>query len=155
MGIIRHLGLVDGDAVNALDATNRGTPGGRKRGRDDDASATRTTQSCGELCGDVSPKGRVQLLVDDTCLTGQVRHLENALRREAGGRGAGIGIEGYGVEVICEYLRRAEKHGGPVTGVDELDAGVRGAGQIIGDYSDEHVSTSAFQVSRSEMTPSE
>ncbi|HSK82129.1 MAG TPA: hypothetical protein VK902_01810, partial [Rubrobacter sp.] len=51
---------------------------------------------------------------------------------------------------------------GPVTGVDELDAGIRGAGQIVGDYSDQHFSTlrltpplvsiSACQVSWSEMT---
>jgi hypothetical protein len=29
--------------------------------------------------------------------------------------------------------------------VDELDAGVRGAGQIVGDYSDEHLSISACE----------
>jgi hypothetical protein len=81
MGIIRHLGLVDGDAVDALDATNRGTPGGRKRRRDDGTLATRGIQSCGELGGDVSPKGRVQLLVDDTRLTGQVaRRLADLLK---------------------------------------------------------------------------
>jgi hypothetical protein len=143
MGIVRHLGLVDGDAVDALDATNRGTAGGWKGRRDNGTLATRGIQRCDELGGDVSPKGRVQLLVDDTHLTGQVRHLENALRREAGGHGAGIGIEGYGIEIICEYLRRAEKHRGPVTSVDELDAGVRGAGQIVGDDSYQHFSISA------------
>jgi hypothetical protein len=47
MGIIRHLGLVDGDTVDALDATNRGTPGGRKGRRHDDTLTTRTTQCRG------------------------------------------------------------------------------------------------------------
>jgi hypothetical protein len=35
----------------------------------------------------------------------------------------------------------AKDHGCPVTGADELDASVRRAGQIVGDYSDQHVST--------------
>ena len=47
----------------------------------------------------------------------------------------------YGVEVIFEYFRFAEKHRGPVTGVDELDACISGAGKIVGDYSYQHVST--------------
>jgi hypothetical protein len=47
MGIIRHLRLVDRQALDALDATNRGTPGGRKGGRHDDTLATRTTKSGG------------------------------------------------------------------------------------------------------------
>jgi hypothetical protein len=135
MRIIRHLGLVDGDAVDALEAANRGTPGGRKGRREDDTISTRTTQRCGELCSDVSPQGGVKLLVHNACLTGCVRRPESTLRGEACWHGAGIGIEDYGVEVIFEYLRRAEKHGGPVTGVDELDAGVSGAGKIVGDDS--------------------
>jgi hypothetical protein len=70
-----------------------------------------------------------------------VRGIQNALRREACGHGAGVGIEGYGIQVICDHLCCAEKHGGPVTSVDELDTAIRGAGQIVGDYSDQHVST--------------
>jgi len=147
MGIIRHLRLVDGDAVDALDATNRGTPGGRKGRRNDGTLATRATQGRGELCGDVPPQGGVQLLVHEASPASGVRGIQNALRREACGHGAGIGIEGYGIQVICEHLSCTKKHSGPVTGVDELDAGIRGAGQIVGDYSDQHVSISACQVS--------
>jgi hypothetical protein len=152
MGIIRHLGLVDGDTVDALDATNRGTPRGRKGRRNNDTISTRTTQRCGKLCGDVPPKGRVELLVHDACPASDACGIHNALRGEACWHGAGVGVEGHSVEVIFEYLRRAEKHGSPVTGVDELDAGVSGAGKIVGDYSDQHFSTfrlrlrlSAFQ----------
>src|SRR5215207_3196521 len=53
--IVRHLGLVDGNAVHALGPADRGTPGGRKRGSEDDALTTRATQGRGELRGDVSP----------------------------------------------------------------------------------------------------
>ena len=141
MGIIRHLGLVDRDAVDALAATNRGTSGGRKGRRNDDTISTRTTQRCGEFCGDVPPKGGVELLVHDVCPASGVCGIQDSLRREAGRHGAGIGVEGHSVEVIFEYLRRAEKHRGPVTGVDELDAGISGAGKIVGDYSDQHFST--------------
>jgi hypothetical protein len=141
MGIIRHLGLIDGDAVDALDATDSGTPGGRKSRRDDDTISTRTTQRRCELCGDVPPQGGVEHLVHDACPTGRVRRPENALRGEACWHSAGIGIENNGVEAIFEYLRRAEKHRCPVPGVDELDAGIGGAGQIVGDYSCQHFST--------------
>jgi hypothetical protein len=135
VGIIRHLGLVDGDAMDALDATNRGTPGGRKGRRDDDTISTRTTQRRCELCGDVPPQGGVKFLVDNACHSGDVCGIHNALRGETCWHGAGISIEGHSIEVIFEYLRRAEKHGGPVTGVDELDACISGAGKIVGDYS--------------------
>jgi hypothetical protein len=81
-----------------------------------------------------------------------VRGIQNALRREACGHGAGVRIQGHSVEFICKYFRCAEKHGGPVTGAHELDAGIRGAGQIVGDYTDQHVSISACQVSWSEKT---
>jgi hypothetical protein len=143
MGIIRHLGLVDGDAVDALDPTDGGTPSGRKRGSDDGTPAMRTTQRCGKLCGDIPPKGRVELLVHDACPASDVCGIHNALRGEACWHGAGVGIEGYGIQVICELLCCTEKHSGPVTGVDELDSGVSGAGKIVGDYRDQHVSTSA------------
>jgi hypothetical protein len=146
MGIIRHLGLVDGYAVDALDATNRGTPRGRKGRRNYDTISTRTTQRCGKLCGDVPPKGRVKLLVHDACPTSDVRGIQNALRREACGYGAGVRIQGHSIEVICKYFRCAENHGSPVTGADELDAGIRGAGKIVGDYTDQHVSISGFMV---------
>jgi len=165
IGIIRHLGFVDWDPVDALDATNGGTPRGRKGRRNDDTISTRTTQGRGELCGDVPPQGGVQLLVDNACPTSRVRRLENTLRGEACGHCAGIGIEGYGIQVICEHLCCTEKHSGPVTSVDELDAGIRGAGQIVGDYSYQHFSTlrltpslvsiSACQVLPSERTPNE
>jgi hypothetical protein len=162
MGIIRHLGLIDGDAVDALDATDRDTPGGRKGGRDDDTISTRTAQRRGELCGDVPPQSGVELLVHDACPTGRVRGIHNALRREACWHGTRIGIENHGVEVIFDYLRRAEKHRCPVTGVEKLDAGVGGACQIVGDYSYLHVSisarsgfASACQVSRTEKTLNE
>src|SRR5215216_836997 len=152
MGIIRHLGLVDGDTVDALDATNRGTPRGRKGRRNNDTISTRTTQRCGKLCGDVPPKGRVELLVHDACPASDVCGIYNALRGEACWHGAGVGIEGYGIQVICQHLCCTEKHSGPVTGVDELDPGVSGACKIVGDYSDQHFSTlrlrlrlSAFQ----------
>jgi hypothetical protein len=135
MGIIRHLGLVDGDAVDALDATDRGTPRGRKSRCDDDTISTRTTQRRGELCCNVTPQGGVELLVHDTCLTSDVCGIQNAPRGESCRHGTGIGIEKYGIEVIFEDLRRAEKHRCPVTGVDELDTGIGGAGQIVGDYS--------------------
>jgi hypothetical protein len=78
--------------------------------------------------------------------------IHNALRGEACWHGAGVGIEGYGIQVICQHLCCTEKHSGPVTGVDELDPGISGAGKIVGDYSDQHFSTlrlrlrlSAFQ----------
>jgi hypothetical protein len=141
MGVIRHLGLVDGDAVDALAATNGGTSGSRKGRRNDDTPATRTTQRCGKLCGDIPPKGRVEFLVYDACFASDVCGIHNALRGKACWHDAGVGVEGHSVEVIFESLRRAEKHGGPVTGVDELDAGVSGAGQIVGDYSDQQIST--------------
>src|SRR5215208_5794799 len=141
MGIIRHLGLVDGDAVDALDPTDGGTPSGRKRGSDDGTPALRTTQRCGKLCGDVPPKGRVELLVHDACPASDVCGIHNALRGEACWHGARVGIEGYGIQVICQLVCCTEKHSGPVTGVDELDPGVSGAGKIVGDYSDQHVST--------------
>jgi hypothetical protein len=146
MGIIRHLGLVDGATVDALDATDRGTPGGWKRGSDDGTPAMRPIQGRGELCGDVPPKGRVKLLVHDACPTSDVRGIQNALRREACGHGAGVRIQGHSIEVICKYFRCAENHGSPVTGADELDAGIRGAGKIVGDYTDQHVSISGFMV---------
>jgi hypothetical protein len=69
-----------------------------------------------------------------------VRRVHNALRGEACWHGAGIGIENHGVEAIFEDLRRAEIHRCPVTGVDELDTGIGGAGQIVGDYSYQLVS---------------
>jgi hypothetical protein len=75
-----------------------------------------------------------------------VRGIHNALRREACWHGAGIGIENHGVEAIFDYLRRAEKHRCPVTGVDELDAGVGGAGQIVGDYSDLRHQVSGYRL---------
>jgi hypothetical protein len=75
-----------------------------------------------------------------------VRGIQNALRREACGHGAGVGIEGYGIQVICEHLCCTEIHSGPVSGVDELDTGIRGAGKIVGDYTDQHVSISGFMV---------
>ena len=152
MGIIRHLGLVDGYAVDALDATNRGTPGGRKGRREDDTISTRTPQGRGELCSNVPSQGGVEFLVHDAGPASDVRGIQNALRREACGHGAGVGIEGYGIQVICEHLCCTEIHSGPVSGVDELDTGIRGAGKIVGDYSYQQISTlrlrlrlSAFQ----------
>src|SRR5215211_2220359 len=65
----------------------------------------------------------------------------NALRREACGHGAGVGVEGYSVEIVGDYFGFAKDHGCPATGADELDASVRRAGQIVGNYSDQHVST--------------
>jgi hypothetical protein len=144
VGIIRHLGLVDGDAMDALDATNRGTPGGRKGRRNDDTISTRTTQRRCELYGDVPPQGGVKLLEDNACHSGDMCGIHNALRGETCWHGAGIGIENYSVEVIFDYLRRAEIHGGPVTGVDELDAGISGAGNVVSNDSYQHFSLSGL-----------
>ena len=70
-----------------------------------------------------------------------MRRLENTLRGEASGHVAGVGVEGYRVEIVGEYFRFTKEHGGPVTGVDELDACIRSAGQVVGDYTYQHVST--------------
>src|SRR5215208_506575 len=78
--IVRHLGLVDGNAVHALGPADRGTPGGRKRGSEDDALTTRATQGRGELRGDVSPQGGIQLLVDDARFSRRARRFEDTLR---------------------------------------------------------------------------
>jgi hypothetical protein len=72
-----------------------------------------------------------------------IRASRDALRREACGHGAGVGVEGYSVEIVGDYFGFAKDHGCPVTGADELDASVRRAGQIVGNYSDQHFSTSA------------
>ena len=87
-----------------------------------------------------SPQSGVQLLVDDTRLTGRARNLENTLRGEASGHGAGVGVERHCVEVIIKNLGITKEHSGPVTSVYELDASVRRTGQVIGDQSYQHFS---------------
>jgi hypothetical protein len=139
MRIIRHLGLVDGDAVHALRPAYRGTPGGRKRGGDHDALTTRSAQGRGEFCGDVSPQGGIQLLVDDARFSRRARRFEDTLRGEARWHGAGVGIERHSVEIICEFPGFTKEHGRPVASVDELDAGIRRAGQIVRDNSYQQV----------------
>jgi hypothetical protein len=140
-----HFRLVDGSAVDELRPADGGTLGGRKGGRDDHMFAPRNHKSGRKFGGHVAPEGRVHLLVHDARTADRPRNVHDPFGGEARWHATRVGVEGNGVDIGGWCLLAVKNHGGPVTGAHELDASVRRAGQVVGDYGHQHFSWSALQ----------
>jgi hypothetical protein len=134
---------VDRAAVDVLDAAAGGAPAGRERRCHDRRTATAALERGADLRRDRPAQGGIELLEDERRPHQRARHRPYARGRLFGAEHARVRVGHHDVEVGRRRQRRAgEGDRGAMPCARELHAGVRGAGQVVGDHGHAHRSGS-------------